>query len=182
MRLLPLAVVLALATGAAACSARAQIAVPEPDLPVLEPPPAPPRIVTIYVPPEAPMPVVEAPVAAAPSTPSIPAPRPVAPPPPGPLVAEAPPQPPPSPAPTLTLTPVPGSEAKTEASIRALLGQVTKDLTRVNATALSTDGRTQYETVRRFVQQAEDALKARNLVYAGKLADKAATLTAVLGR
>ena len=71
------------------------------------------------------------------------------------------------------MTPAPGTEAKTEASIRALLAQVPRDLGRVNASALSADGRTQFEAARRFVQQSEDALKARNLVYAGKLADKA---------
>lgn len=181
MRLLPLAVVVALAAGGAGCATRAQVAVPEPDLPVLEPPPAPPRIVAIYVAPETRTPV-EAPIAAAPSAPSLPQPKPVVPPPPGPLVTEGPPQPPPSPAPALTLTPAPGSEAKTEASIRALLGQVTKNLTRVNATTLTADGRTQYEAARRFVQQSEDALKVRNLLYAGKLADKAAAMAAVLVR
>lgn len=182
MRLLPLAVVVALAMSGAACAARAQVAVPEPELPVLDPPPAPPRIVAIYVEPEDLRPV-EAPVAAEPATPALPAPRPAAPaPPPGPLVTEGPPQPPPTTPPALTLTPAPGTEAKTEASIRALLGQVTKDLTRVNATTLSADGRTQYEAARRFVQQSEDALKVRNLLYAGKLADKAAAMAAVLVR
>jgi hypothetical protein len=182
MRLLPLAVVVALAMGGAACAARAQVAVPEPELPILNPPPPPERIVAIYVAPEDLTPV-EAPVAAAPTAPSLPAPRPAAPPPPpGPQVSEGPPQPPPSTPPALTLTPVPGTEAKTEASIRALLGQVAKDLTRVNATTLSSDGRTQYEAARRFVQQSEDALKIRNLLYAGKLADKAAAMAAVLVR
>jgi hypothetical protein len=80
------------------------------------------------------------------------------------------------------MTPVPGAEAKTEASIRALLGQVTRDLGRVNASGLSSDGRTQFEAARRFVQQSEDALKVRNLLYAGKLADKAAAMAAVLVR
>ncbi|MEY4095987.1 MAG: hypothetical protein RLZZ53_3186, partial [Acidobacteriota bacterium] len=32
------------------------------------------------------------------------------------------------------------------------------------------------------IQQAEDALKTRNVVFAGKLADKAATMAAVLVR
>ena len=41
---------------------------------------------------------------------------------------------------------------------------------------------TQYEAARRFVQQSEDALKVRNLLYAGKLADKAAAMAAVLVR
>jgi hypothetical protein len=181
MRLLPLAVVVALAMGGAACATRAQVAVPEPELPVLDPPPAPPRIVAIYVEPEDLTPV-EPPVAAEPSIPPPPQPKPAAPAPaPNPLVTEGPPQPPPTP-PALTLTPAPGTEAKTEASIRALLGQVTKDLTKVNPTTLNADGKTQYEAARRFVQQSEDALKVRNLLYAGKLADKAAAMAAVLVR
>jgi len=181
MRLHPLAVVLALAVGGAACSARAQVPVPEPELPVLDPPPAPPRIVAIYVEPEQPAPV-EAPAAPEPSAPSRPQqPRPAPPAAtPNPVVTEGPPAPPP--APPLTLTPVPGTEAKTEASIRALLSQATRDLGRVNVAGLGADGRAQLETARRFVQQSEEALKARNLVYAGKLADKAATLAAVLVR
>ena len=149
---------------------------------MLEPPPAPPRIVAIYVEPEEPAPV-EAPVAAEPTAPPARSPSQRAPaPPPGPARHRRPPAPPPSTPPALTLTPVPGTEAKTEASIRALLGQVTRDLTRVNAATLSADGRTQFDAARRFVQQSEDALKVRNLLYAGKLADKAAAMAAVLVR
>jgi len=178
MRLHPLAVVLVLALGGSGCAARAEVAVPEPELPVLQPPPAPPRTVAIYVDPVTP---VEAPPPAEPSAPRPLPPRPAAPTPaPDPVVTEGPPAPPPPPP--LTLTPVPGSEAKTEASIRALLGQVSRDLGRVNTSSLSADGRTQFEAARRFVQQAEEALGARNLVYAGKLADKAAAMAAVVVR
>ena len=55
----------------------------------------------------------------------------------------------------------------------------------VEASELFADGlitRKQLEAARRFVQQAEEALKARNLAFAGKLADKAVTLAAVLVR
>ena len=179
MRLHPLAVVLVLCAGGAGCSARAQVPVIEPELPVLVPPPAPPRIVATYAEPEAP-PIVEAPPLAEPSVPVRPQPKPAAPPPaPGPVTNEGPPAPRP---PALTLTPVPGAEAKTEASIRALLAQVSRELSRVNATTLNSDGRTQFDVARRFVQQSEDALKAHNLVYAGKLADKASAMAAVLAR
>lgn len=181
MRLQPLAVVLTLALGGAGCAARAQVPAPEPELPVLAPPPAPPRIVAIYVEAEDVTPI-EVPPAPEPATPSRPQQaRPAAStPPPGPVITEGPPAPPPPPA--LTLTPVPGSESKTEASIRTLLSQVARDLGRVNTSGLSADGRTQFEAARRFVQQSEDALKVRNLVYAGKLADKAAAMAAVLAR
>lgn len=181
MRLHPLAVVLvALSTGAG-CAARAQAPMAEPAaLPELLPPPPPPRIVAIYVAPEVPAPI-EVPPSPEPAVPSRPQPRPAAPPPAPPAApAEEAPAPPPPPA--LTLTPAPGVDAKTEASIRTLLSQVARDLARVNAPGLSADGRTQLEAARRFVQQSEDALKARNLVYAGKLADKAAAMAAVLAR
>lgn len=178
MRLHPLAVVLVLALGGSGCAARAQVPVPEPELPVLQPPPAPERIIAIYVDPVTP---VEAPPPAEPSAPRPLPQRPAAPAPaPDPVVTEGPPAPPPPPP--LTLTPVPGSEAKTEASIRALLAQVSRDLGRVTTSSLSADGRTQFEAATRFVQQSEEALKARNLVYAGKLADKAAAMAAVVVR
>jgi hypothetical protein len=182
MRLHPLAVVLALAAGGSACTARAQVAVAEPELPVLDPPPAPTRIIAIYVDPEEQTPPVEVPAPPEPAAPARPQqPRSAAPQTatPNPVVTEGPPPPPPPP---LTLTPAPGTEAKTEASIRALLGQVARDLTKVNPSGLNEDGRTQFNAARRFVEQSEEALKARNLVYASKLADKAAAMAAVLVR
>jgi hypothetical protein len=82
----------------------------------------------------------------------------------------------------LTLTPAPGTEAKTLESIRTLLARATRDLARINPATLNIDGRTQFDTARRFLQQAEEALKTKNLVFAGKLADKAAVMAAVLVR
>ena len=46
---------------------------------------------------------------------------------------------------------------------------------------LNADARTQYDTAKRFIRQAEDALRAKNLVFAKSLADKAAALAAQLG-
>jgi hypothetical protein len=143
------------------------------------PPPAPPRIVAIYTEPAEPL-LVETPPPAEPASPARPQPKPPVPAPsPEPPTHEEPRSAPP---PALTLTPAPGVEAKTEASIRVLLARASSDLERVNVPALSADGRTQFDAARRFVQQAEEALKARNLVYAGKLADKAAVMAAVLVR
>ena len=59
-------------------------------------------------------------------------------------------------------------------------GRAQRDLQRVNYAALDADGRAQYDTARRFMEQAEEALKGGNLAFAGKLADKAATMGAVL--
>jgi hypothetical protein len=165
-----------------ACAAKAQVRTEAP-VPLLDPPPPPPRVVAIYTPePEAiPLtPAVEpAPPARPPSRPARPEQRPE--PPansPEPVESTSRPVPPPS----LTLTPTPGSESQTVAAIRDLLGRATRDLSRVNSSSLNNDGRSQYDTARRFIQQAEEALKARNVVYAGKLADKAATMAAVLVR
>ncbi|MGE0043069.1 MAG: hypothetical protein AB7H88_17670 [Vicinamibacterales bacterium] len=182
MRALLLTVLVAAAagTGCATASARTEVAMPE-----LAPPPPPPRVVADYEPPPAAKPAAEpaaepaeppAPPASGGRREATPAPRPSTP------APEAPEPPRPSQPPSLTLTPAPGTEAQTGASIRALVAQAGRDLARVNYAALDADRRTQYDTARRFVQQAEAALKAGNLVFAGKLADKAATMAAVLVR
>ena len=69
-----------------------------------------------------------------------------------------------------------------EKTVRARMAQALRDLDRTNYRALSADRRTQYDTAKRFVQQAEDALRVSNLVFAGQLADKAATLAAALAQ
>ena len=160
---------------ASACAAKAPVRV-EPELPVLDPPLPPPRVITLYVEEEEPGP---APVLAPPEKPATP-PRPAT----RPSKVEPRPEPArsepakPAVAPPLTLTPSPGTDVKTEAAIRNLLGRAARDLSRVNASTLGADGRAQYDTAQRFLQQAQEALKVRNLVFAGKLADKAATLAA----
>lgn len=164
-----------------ACAAKAQV-LAEVQVPLLDPPPPPPRVVVTYAEPE-PLPVAP-PVETV--GPARPAPRPQR--------AEQKPEPVeplpdpiaaatrPSPGPALTLTPTPGSEAQTVTAIRALMDRARVDLQRVNAGALNHDGRTQLETARRFLQQADEALKVRNIVFAGRLADKAATMAAILVR
>jgi hypothetical protein len=69
-----------------------------------------------------------------------------------------------------------------ERGVRELLTRAARDLNRVDYGKLSADGRTQYEQSKRFSQQAEQALRDRNFVFATTLADKAATLaTELLG-
>jgi hypothetical protein len=53
-------------------------------------------------------------------------------------------------------------------------------LAQVNYKLLSVDRRAQYDQSKRFSEQAEQALKDRNLIFAATLADKAATLAAEL--
>ncbi len=178
MRVAAILVLSALLCG---CAAKAQVLTEPAAMPALDPPPPPPRVVAQYAPEPEPVaaPAVTDPVVTAkPATrPSRPEQRPD--PPAAVQDAEALTRPP---APSLTLTPTPGSEAQTVVAIRSLLLRATRDLSRVNAASLSNDGRAQYESARRFIQQAEDALKTRNVVFAGKLADKAATMAAVLVR
>jgi hypothetical protein len=173
--------VVLLSASLSACAAKAQVR-SEIEVPLLDPPPPPPRVVAEYPEPE--------PLAAAPpveaAAPAKPAPRPPRP--------EQKPEPAaatpelvenavrPVPPPSLTLTPTPGSEAQTVSAIRDLLVRAARDLSRVNAAALNSDGRAQYDTARRFLQQSEEALKVRNIVFAGRLADKAATMAAILVR
>jgi hypothetical protein len=170
-----------MASGVACAKARANT---DPVLmPELLPPPPPPRVVETFalepVPTIAPSPIESA--LAIPPVRS-PAPPPAKPEPPKTETAPPPPERPMPNAPTLTLKPGPSVQAQTEASIRAHLDRALHDLQRVKYAALNADGRTQYDTARSFIQQAEEALKGANLVFASKLADKAATMASVLVR
>ena len=60
--------------------------------------------------------------------------------------------------------------------------QATADLGQINRLNLGTDARGQYDSALRFIRQSEEALKVKNLVYASQLADKAATMAALLRR
>jgi hypothetical protein len=176
-----LIVMLGIGSGIGCAKARANT---EPVLlPDLLPPPPPPRIVETYpldpLPTIAPSPVESA-LAIPPAPP--PAPPPAKPEPPKvdpPVVVPERPAPG---APSLTLKPGPSGQAQTEASIRAHLERALQDLQRVKYAALNADGRAQYESARTFIQQAEEALKGANLMFASKLADKAATMASILVR
>jgi hypothetical protein len=88
-----------------------------------------------------------------------------------------PPKPPP---PNLQTTP-PQAEGEVERGIRSSLAKANVDLNRVDYRVLNTDARTQYDTAKRWIRQADEALKTKNLVMAKNLADKAAVLAAQLG-
>ena len=164
-----------------ACAAKAEVRT-EVELPELDPPPPPPRVVADYTepepPPAAPATIEDVP---APVRPPARQPRPeqkaeASPPAEQPVESVARP-----PAASLTITPSAGAE-QTTAAIREIMARAERDLGRVNVGALNADGRTQYDTARRFLQQADAALKTRNIVFAGKLADKAYTMAAILVR
>jgi hypothetical protein len=164
-----------------------------PDGPPLEMPAPPPRVLA---PVDEPLPAVAAVPDAPPAVEPRPAMRPPVPRPNGaPAEAGARPEPPapppvaaqgpPDPVPTETreLRAAPSASAvEAERGVRELLLRASRDLNRVDYGRLSGDGRVQYEQSKRFSQQAEQALKDRNFVFATTLADKAATLaTELLG-
>ena len=168
--------------GSACATAKAAVATP---LPTMVPPDVPPRVIAEYLP-DPPLPAE--PVSAEAVTPSPRLPRPprrdVPRTEPASEEPQGPPVPPaaaPAPQPALALQST-GAGARADQSVRTLLAQAARDLGRVDYQALDADGRAQYDTARRFMQQADDALKGRNVMFAGKLADKAATMAAVLVR
>lgn len=67
-----------------------------------------------------------------------------------------------------------------EARILATMSQASRDLDRINIAALNAEAKAQFDIARRFVQQANDALAAKNYVFAAQLADKAAALATLL--
>jgi hypothetical protein len=157
-----------------------------PVAPPLEVPDPPARA---FLPPEEPLPaeasVAEAPVpSVAPVSPRPPTPRRT-----GAAPPETEPRPEPPPPASPTAAPDPSRElravssaadAQAERAVRETLARSTRDLGRVNVARLSADGRAQFEQARRFSQQAEQALRARNLFFAATLADKSASLAADL--
>lgn len=171
-----LGVVLAAALGAGGC-ARAQ-ARGNPDGPPLRIPEPPPRVIVVADLPEEP--VVE--TAPAPPPPAAPAPDPA------PRAAEPAPKPPPAAdAATPPRRPEPRTlgapgDAARERAVRDRMSAASRDLGRVNYGRLGAAERAQFDQARRFLQQAEQALRDRNLLFSATLADKAATLAADLAR
>jgi hypothetical protein len=158
-----------------------------PTIPPLDMPPPPPRVIQpiqteteVQEPlpaPEEPRRPQPPPVRPRPS-PSADANRPAEPPPPAPVPAA--PAGPPSPNTVLQTTPT-AEQGEVERGIRATMTRAMAVLNRVDYRILNADARSQYDTAKRFVQQAEDAIRMKNLPFAKNLADKAAALAAQLG-
>jgi hypothetical protein len=165
-----------LATGCARARANTVPSLPPLDVP--EPPPRvliPVAVATEGPPPE---PVPEEPLqpAAPPPPRRTASPQPAAQPP---KPAEEPPQPAAAPATALQTTP-PAEQGEAERAIRATMARASGDLNKVDYRALNAGARTQYDTAKRFIEQAEDAIRLKNLLFARNLADKAAVLAAEL--
>ena len=175
--LLRLLVVSAVASGSGACAlVQARTAPVEAPLDV---PPPPPR--TAMVPTPDPTPATE-PAVAPPAEPIPPVPRPAEPaariapttrePSPQTTAPAAPP-----PAPNLTLRPGGASTSTVSVEeVMTLIGRASKSLDAVPRHRLNEASRTQYDAARRFLAQAQAAVKVDNLVFARFLAEKAETL------
>ena len=164
-----------------------------PDAPLDVPEPPPREVAPNDVEPPPPVPLVAEPARSALPRPSAPREQPKPEPSkPEPARAEPPvPEPAPEPPPrtaddparaptTLQTTPA-TAEAEVERGIRASLTRATAELSRIDYRALNPDARTQYDTAKRFIRQADDAIRSKNLVFAKSLADKAAVLAVQLG-
>ena len=186
MKLYPLLLVAVLASGCVHTAAKAT-----PDAPPLDMPAPPPREVDTSEPePPQPVPLVSEPARNAPPRTRPPTRETSAP-----RVAEPPKQEPPKVEPPVETTPIieeppkPGStlqttpataEGEVERGIRVSLQRASSDLNRIDYRLLNADARTQYDTAKRFIRQADDAIRTKNLVFARSLADKAVTLAAQL--
>ena len=151
-----------------------------PSSPPLDVPAPPPRIVLPLA--EAPPPQTVLPPDEPRRPPAAARPRPAAPAD-TPRAAEEPPKPTPAAPPaatTLQTTPA-AEQGEVERAIRATMARAGADLNRIDYRALNADARTQYDTAKRFIQQADDAIRMKNLPFAKNLADKAAGLAVQLG-
>jgi len=74
----------------------------------------------------------------------------------------------------------PAADAAAERETRDSLARAAGALSRVDYGRLNADARAQYDQAKRFMEQAQQALRDRNFVFAATLADKAATLAAGL--
>jgi outer membrane biosynthesis protein TonB len=75
---------------------------------------------------------------------------------------------------------LPTSPADLVRQVRDQLAQAQSDLRRVDYLGLNADAKSQYDTAKQFIAQAEQALTQKNLVFAAKVAEKAAGLAASL--
>lgn len=180
------ALLVALATTGACARPRPAL---EPPPPALEVPVVPPRVIAALPEEEPPEEAAQAEPERPPThRPARPRPKPTAPAPETAQKPEAAPETPPEaakpaePAPGAVLrTPQTVDEPEAARRVRLSLGRASDQLGRVNVGGLNSDAKAQYDTARRFIDQAEGALKARNYMFAAYLADKAETLARGLG-
>ncbi len=181
-----LSVVALLAVGSMGCARAHAKTVPQQPDAALDVPAPPdrdikPAEVEAPPPPQPPEPAPESPRAQPPRPRPAPAreqPRPAEPKPePAPAEPAKPAEEAPKPPPSSTLQTTPATaEGELERGVRATMTRASNELNRIDYRVLNADAKLQYDTAKRFIRQADDAVKAKNLVFAKTLADKAATL------
>ena len=82
--------------------------------------------------------------------------------------------------PRLTTPETPDADAATR-QVRESLARARRALAALRYERLTPDARAQYDTVVQLMQQAEEAVRTRDFVFALKVADKAQTLARRLG-
>ena len=80
----------------------------------------------------------------------------------------------------LLRTPDTANDAEVSRKVRETLARAGDNLNKINYNGLNQGAKGQHDTARRFIAQAEDALKSKNLVFARYLADKAENISASL--
>jgi hypothetical protein len=86
----------------------------------------------------------------------------------------------PAPAPPPPVLQTTANPTEAEQRTRTAIDKAKRDLGQIDLKRLNSEAQSQYRIAKRFVEQAEEALRARNAVFAEQLADKAATLAAAL--
>ncbi len=162
--------------GSAACAKTHARAVPPG--PPLQVPAAPPRLLVLA---DEPLPATSALDEPAPLAPVAPTQTP----PPAPPRARPEPRPAPAGEAAESRPPEPRTfgtpgDAGREKAVRERLAAAARALARVDRARLSGAEQAEFDQARRFIQQAEQAVKERNLIFAATLADKAASLAADL--
>ena len=79
-------------------------------------------------------------------------------------------------------TPQTANDEQADRQVRGVMSRAQAALNNVDYQSLSAAARQQYDTAKRFIAQANNALTIRNYVFARNLADKADTLARQLGK
>jgi hypothetical protein len=178
MRGIALLALLTLSSGCATLQARRAV-----EQAPLDVPPVPPRVIVPEIDEVEPEPSIDPNASNRQSAPRTdPAPKPADPPKPGTVEPPKPADPPrPEEAPRVR-TPQMANDDQAERTVRSVMARAQGTLNNVNYQLLSNPARQQYDTARRFLAQADNALKIRNYIFARNLADKAETLARQLGK
>jgi hypothetical protein len=178
-RLAPIALGLLVVAGAAACG-KVQARTPSPPPIVALDIPEPPARVTIPV--ELPEPEPPAPVLS-PANPARPRPENAnRPPDRTPPVAAAPAAPPPPNEPAASVLQTTTDTSALEQSTLGLVAEAQRNLNNVRYQDLNQQAKAQYDSARSFIKNAQEALKAKNYMYAQQLAAKAAAVARELSK